>query len=117
MALSITEQYGMIFNFSFDPTAPKVQATPQVVLDKAIIAKDADPTFVRDVFSVIPSVTDSPVECGEVEVIHVLELETIHSQIQQMADMATYLLNPAYPIAADIQGYYSCRNTLYADHC
>ena len=107
----------MIFNFSFNPTAPILQATAQVVLDKAITAKDTDPTFVRDVFIVMPTVTDSSVECAEIEAVYSLELETIQSQIQQLTDMASYLLNPAYPIAADIQGYYSCLNPLYADHC
>ena len=58
-----------------------------------------------------------PAECHDEELVYLGQLDEIVQKLQENADMGNYLLNPAYDPANDIDAYFCCQNSVYADYC
>lgn len=109
----------MFFNMQ-DMPPMRNEITSTDCIDNAIESMQADlaaGSFTRSFFVMIPEVADVPVECEEQELDYFTQLEKAYEEIQDLADVFSYLIDPRYPIGADTMGYYSCENPNWADFC
>lgn len=58
-----------------------------------------------------------PEVCADVTADAEAELQSIIDQVQNSANVSAYVFNPAYGIASDFDGYFSCDNALFVDFC
>ena len=79
--------------------------------------KEEDPKFKRTTFIVTPQASDIPVGCESISEEYVIQVNEIVDQMVLVNDFATYALDPAYPIAEDIEAYLTCNNDAFAAYC
>ena len=90
-----------------------------MLIDYIINFMNSDPEYDPTVFVRSPIVEDVPPECIPIENEYFIELQAIYGQLQDLARIADYTLNPLYPVIMDLDAYFSCNNPLFAQtaHC
>lgn len=109
--------YAMVFNDSSDPNPPATNMSPEDCLESAIAQYSIDADFVQSIFVETPVIADVPTECKAEEVEYFTQLESIYETLDDLANVADYMLNPKYPMTANTEGYYCCSNSLFSALC
>lgn len=109
--------YAMVFNDSVDPNPPTTDMTAADCLESAIANYAVDELFVQRIFVEPPVYPAVPDECKAEEVEYFEEVEDIYTTLDQLANVADYMLNPVYPLASRTEEYYSCANPTWTDLC
>ena len=79
-------------------------------------ARRFDASWSQDVF-VVPPPFKMIDGCLEVAAYYITQLESITAEIEEASNFFGYLVNSQYRIAADIPGYYCCRNVNMYFYC
>lgn len=85
--------------------------------ERLLQEKKNDPFFERTVIVQVPNVANVPVVCVVIEAEYLIQIEALVEDLQDSTDMGNYLLNPLYPIAADMFAYLNCGNPVFDDWC
>ena len=109
--------YAMVFNDSSDPNPPTTNLEKEDCLEMAIAQFQVDDSFEQTIFVETPVIADVPTECKAEEVEYFKELEEIYVTLDQLANVADYMLNPKYPLAGMTSEYFCCKNPLWSNLC
>ena len=115
--MSYTTSYSSFFNLSETPAAPIVPLDSQTCYDILLQEKNNDPTFVRTVFINMPTVDQVPESCLDLENEFKAQVNLLRDELQDAADMGSYLLNPKYDPAGNMIEYFCCQNEVFKSQC
>ena len=116
-ALSYTTSYASFFNLSATPAAPIVPLDSQTCYKILLEEKNQDPTFVRTVFIKMPTVDNVPESCLDLENEFKSQVNLLFDELQDAADMGSFLLNPKYDPAGNMIDYFCCQNVVFTVQC